>query len=153
MYKSQAARQRALKGFRAGNCRVLVATDIAARGIDIDGVTHVINFELPNEPEVTFTGSGGQPSRCRTRHRVLRSVGTQISPGYRKAFENVANSGRRWAEGEAASKRQAGAAEKVAVAKAAVTAMATNPQTPTANPAAAAASGVAETLKRQPSAF
>ena len=47
--KSQAARQKALKRFRAGNCRVLVATDIAARGIDIDGVTHVINFELPNE--------------------------------------------------------------------------------------------------------
>ena len=46
-----------------------------------------------------------------------------------------------------------GAAEKVAVAKAAVTAMATNPQTPAANPAAAAASGVAETLKRRPSAF
>jgi ATP-dependent RNA helicase RhlE len=49
--KSQQARQRALEGFRAGHTRVLVATDIAARGIDVDGVTHVINFELPNEPE------------------------------------------------------------------------------------------------------
>ncbi|MBT7942749.1 MAG: C-terminal helicase domain-containing protein, partial [Alphaproteobacteria bacterium] len=49
--KSQGARQRALKRFRDGNARVLVATDIAARGIDVDGVTHVINFELPNEPE------------------------------------------------------------------------------------------------------
>ena len=49
--KSQGARQRALKRFRDGHARVLVATDIAARGIDIDGVTHVINFELPNEPE------------------------------------------------------------------------------------------------------
>ncbi len=49
--KSQQARQRALEGFRAGNTRVLVATDIAARGIDVDGVTHVINYELPNEPE------------------------------------------------------------------------------------------------------
>jgi len=49
--KSQAARQRALKRFRAGDARVLVATDIAARGIDVDGVSHVINFELPNEPE------------------------------------------------------------------------------------------------------
>ena len=49
--KSQAARQRALGGFRAGKIRALVATDIAARGIDVDGVTHVINFELPNEPE------------------------------------------------------------------------------------------------------
>ncbi len=49
--KSQAARQRALKRFRAGDARVLVATDIAARGIDVDSVSHVINFELPNEPE------------------------------------------------------------------------------------------------------
>ena len=49
--KSQAARQKVLKRFSAGNCRVLVATEIAARGIDIDGVTHVINYELPNEPE------------------------------------------------------------------------------------------------------
>lgn len=49
--KSQGARQRALKAFKDGAIRVLVATDIAARGIDIDGITHVINFELPNEPE------------------------------------------------------------------------------------------------------
>jgi len=49
--KSQGARQKALSAFRDGRIRVLVATDIAARGIDIDGVSHVINFELPNEPE------------------------------------------------------------------------------------------------------
>jgi ATP-dependent RNA helicase RhlE len=49
--KSQGARQRALERFRAGDARVLVATDIVARGIDVDGVTHVINYELPNEPE------------------------------------------------------------------------------------------------------
>ncbi|HMO16307.1 MAG TPA: DEAD/DEAH box helicase [Pirellulaceae bacterium] len=49
--KSQAARQRALGAFKSGRLRVLVATDLAARGIDIDGVTHVINFDLPNEPE------------------------------------------------------------------------------------------------------
>jgi ATP-dependent RNA helicase RhlE len=49
--KSQGARQRALERFRTGDARILVATDIAARGIDIDNVTHVINFELPNEPE------------------------------------------------------------------------------------------------------
>ena len=49
--KSQGARQRALKRFKSGDVRVLVATDIAARGIDVDGVSHVINFELPNEPE------------------------------------------------------------------------------------------------------
>ena len=49
--KSQAARQRALEAFKTKNIRVLVATDLAARGIDVDGVTHVINFDLPNEPE------------------------------------------------------------------------------------------------------
>jgi len=49
--KSQGARQRALESFRNGQSRVLVATDIAARGIDVDGITHVINFELPNVPE------------------------------------------------------------------------------------------------------
>ncbi|MBV7257761.1 DEAD/DEAH box helicase [Pacificimonas sp. WHA3] len=49
--KSQAQRERALEAFREGKCRVLVATDIAARGIDVDGISHVINFEIPNVPE------------------------------------------------------------------------------------------------------
>ncbi len=49
--KSQNARQRALSDFRAGKVRTLVATDIAARGIDVDGISHIINFDLPNEPE------------------------------------------------------------------------------------------------------
>jgi ATP-dependent RNA helicase RhlE len=49
--KSQGARQRALEAFRTKQIDVLVATDVAARGIDIDGVTHVINYDLPAEPE------------------------------------------------------------------------------------------------------
>ncbi len=49
--KSQNARTRALDRFRSGAGRVLVATDIAARGIDVDGVSHVINYDLPNVPE------------------------------------------------------------------------------------------------------
>ncbi len=49
--KSQGARQRALGRFKTGETPVLVATDLAARGIDVDGVTHVINYELPNVPE------------------------------------------------------------------------------------------------------
>ena len=49
--KSQPQRERALAEFRSGRVRILVATDIAARGIDVSGVSHVINFELPNVPE------------------------------------------------------------------------------------------------------
>ncbi|HEY1153466.1 MAG TPA: helicase-related protein, partial [Pseudolabrys sp.] len=49
--KSQNQRERALTAFRDGRCRTLVATDIAARGIDVDGVSHVINYDLPNVPE------------------------------------------------------------------------------------------------------
>ncbi|MBV1830910.1 DEAD/DEAH box helicase [Komagataeibacter sp. AV436] len=49
--KSQGARERAMSGFRSGNVKVLVATDIAARGIDVDDVTHVFNYDLPNVPE------------------------------------------------------------------------------------------------------
>jgi ATP-dependent RNA helicase RhlE len=49
--KSQGQRERALAGFRNGRVRTLVATDIAARGIDVDGISHVINYDLPNIPE------------------------------------------------------------------------------------------------------
>jgi ATP-dependent RNA helicase RhlE len=49
--KSQGQRERALADFRAGRVRTLVATDIAARGIDVDGISHVINYDLPNIPE------------------------------------------------------------------------------------------------------
>jgi ATP-dependent RNA helicase RhlE len=48
--KSQGARTRTLEGFRRGEIRVLVATDLASRGIDVERVTHVVNYELPNEP-------------------------------------------------------------------------------------------------------
>ena len=61
--KSQNARQRALNDFRDGNTRVLVATDIAARGIDVDGITHVINFEIPNVPE-TYVHRIGRTARA-----------------------------------------------------------------------------------------
>ena len=49
--KSQSARTRALNGFRCGRIDTLIATDIAARGIDVDGISHVVNFDLPNLPE------------------------------------------------------------------------------------------------------
>ena len=61
--KSQNARQRALSNFKTGETRVLVATDIAARGIDIDNLSHVINYELPNIPE-TYVHRIGRTGRA-----------------------------------------------------------------------------------------
>jgi len=61
--KSQNARQRALSNFKDGTTRVLIATDIAARGIDVDELTHVINYELPNVPE-TYVHRIGRTGRA-----------------------------------------------------------------------------------------
>jgi ATP-dependent RNA helicase RhlE len=61
--KSQNARERALARFKKGDSRVLVATDIAARGIDIDAISHVINFDLPNVPE-TYVHRIGRTARA-----------------------------------------------------------------------------------------
>lgn len=61
--KSQVSRQTALKNFKSGETRVLVATDIAARGIDIDELSHVINFNLPNIPE-TYVHRIGRTGRA-----------------------------------------------------------------------------------------
>jgi ATP-dependent RNA helicase RhlE len=61
--KSQNQRDRVLAAFRAGQVRTLVATDIAARGIDVDGISHVINFDLPNVPE-TYVHRIGRTARA-----------------------------------------------------------------------------------------
>ncbi len=61
--KSQNARQRALNGFKDGQIRVLVATDIAARGIDIDELAYVVNYDMPNEPE-TYVHRIGRTGRA-----------------------------------------------------------------------------------------
>jgi ATP-dependent RNA helicase RhlE len=61
--KSQNARQRALTNFKNRETRVLVATDIAARGIDVEDLSHVINYELPNEPE-TYVHRIGRTGRA-----------------------------------------------------------------------------------------
>lgn len=61
--KSQNARQRALSDFKDGSIRVLVATDIAARGIDVDNLSHVINYEIPNVPE-TYVHRIGRTGRA-----------------------------------------------------------------------------------------
>ena len=95
--KSQGARQRALEAFRNKQVQVLVATDVAARGIDIDGVTHVVNFDLPVEPEsyvhrIGRTGRAGAEglaiSFCSTDERgdllaIERLIGQKVplAPG------------------------------------------------------------------------
>ncbi|NCD33902.1 MAG: DEAD/DEAH box helicase [Spartobacteria bacterium] len=61
--KSQTARTSALNGFKTGSIRALVATDIAARGIDVDGITHVVNYDLPEEPE-TYVHRIGRTARA-----------------------------------------------------------------------------------------
>jgi ATP-dependent RNA helicase RhlE len=61
--KSQSQRERALAAFRRGQVKTLVATDIAARGIDVDGVSHVVNFDLPNVPE-TYVHRIGRTARA-----------------------------------------------------------------------------------------
>jgi ATP-dependent RNA helicase RhlE len=68
--KSQNARERALEGFRAGTVPVLVATDIAARGIDVDGVSHVVNYDLPNIPE-TYVHRIGRTGRAGASGRAI----------------------------------------------------------------------------------
>ena len=61
--KAQTARTRALEEFRNGHVRVLVATDIAARGIDVEGISHVVNFDIPNVPE-TYIHRIGRTARA-----------------------------------------------------------------------------------------
>ncbi len=82
--KSQNARQSALNGFRDGKVRILVATDIAARGIDVPGISHVVNFDLPDEAEsyvhrIGRTGRNGADGKAITlvdpaENAKLRSV-------------------------------------------------------------------------------
>jgi ATP-dependent RNA helicase RhlE len=82
--KSQGARTRALADFKSGSVRALVATDIAARGLDIDQLPHVVNFELPNVPEdyvhrIGRTGRAGNAGEaislvCIDEHSFLRDI-------------------------------------------------------------------------------
>jgi ATP-dependent RNA helicase RhlE len=68
--KSQGARERALESIKKGECRVLVATDIAARGIDIDNVTHVFNHDIPNIPE-SYVHRIGRTARAGTEGTAI----------------------------------------------------------------------------------
>ena len=85
--KSQNARERALEAFRSGRIRVLVATDVASRGIDIDDVSHVINFDLPNESE-TYVHRIGRTGRA-GRDGVALSFCDDSEGGYLRDIERL----------------------------------------------------------------
>lgn len=99
--KSQGARTKALADFKKGSVRVLVATDIAARGLDIDQLPHVVNFELPNVPEdyvhrIGRTGRAGNEGEavslvCVDEHKLLRDIERvlkrEVPRGNIKGFE------------------------------------------------------------------
>lgn len=77
--KSQAARQKALGNFKNGRTKVLVATDIAARGIDVDDLSHVINYDLPNIPE-TYVHRIGRTGRAGASGIALSFCDTEEKP-------------------------------------------------------------------------
>jgi len=102
--KTQAARTRALKDFKNGKVRVLVATDVASRGLDIDQLPHVVNFDLPNVPEdyvhrIGRTGRAGNKGRavslvCQDDYPLLENIEQLLAktltqdviPGYEPTF-------------------------------------------------------------------
>jgi ATP-dependent RNA helicase RhlE len=85
--KSQSARQTALDNFRAGRSRVLVATDIAARGIDVEAVTHIVNYELPNVAE-TYVHRIGRTARAGASGAAL-SFCDPTEHGYLRDIEKL----------------------------------------------------------------
>ncbi len=110
--KSQNQRIRALDLFRGGRTRVLVATDIAARGIDVDGVTHVVNFELPETPEA-YVHRIGRTARAGAEGRAIslcdngeRSLLRQIERLTRQTLDVTDRRTRGGAETAEAPRRQ-----------------------------------------------
>ena len=88
--KAQNARERALDAFRSGKARILVATDIAARGIDVPSISHVINYELPNEPE-SYVHRIGRTARAGAGGTAFSFCDTSERP-YLKAIEGLTRS-------------------------------------------------------------
>ncbi|WP_407160691.1 DEAD/DEAH box helicase [Bradyrhizobium sp. STM 3557] len=86
--KSQNHRERTLAAFRSGEIRTLVATDIAARGIDVDGVSHVVNFDLPNVPE-TYVHRIGRTARAGAEGIAISLVAGAEELGYLRDIERL----------------------------------------------------------------
>ena len=86
--KSQNHRERVLASFRSGEVPTLVATDIAARGIDVDGISHVINFDLPNVPE-TYVHRIGRTARAGAEGTAISLVAGAEELGYLRDIERL----------------------------------------------------------------
>jgi ATP-dependent RNA helicase RhlE len=86
--KSQNHRERTLGRFRSGEIRTLIATDIAARGIDVDGISHVINFDLPNVPE-TYVHRIGRTARAGAEGVAISLVAGGEELGYLRDIERL----------------------------------------------------------------
>ena len=86
--KSQNHRERVLSAFRSGEVRTLIATDIAARGIDVDGVSHVVNFDLPNVPE-TYVHRIGRTARAGRDGTAISLVAGAEDMGYLRDIERL----------------------------------------------------------------
>jgi superfamily II DNA/RNA helicase len=86
--KSQNHRERVLAAFRTGEIRTLVATDIAARGIDVDGISHVVNFDLPNVPE-TYVHRIGRTARAGADGIAISLVAGAEELGYLRDIERL----------------------------------------------------------------
>ena len=85
--RSQGERTAAVEGFRSGKYTVLVATDLAARGLDIDGITYVVNFEVPDTPE-SYVHRVGRTGRDRADGTAV----TLVSPEEERAFRALEKS-------------------------------------------------------------
>ncbi len=85
--KSQSQRERALAAFKNGTTKILIATDIAARGIDVDLVTHVVNFDLPNIPE-SYVHRIGRTARAGAAGRAISLCDIE-ERGFLKSIERL----------------------------------------------------------------
>jgi superfamily II DNA/RNA helicase len=86
--KSQNHRERVLASFRSGEVRTLVATDIAARGIDVDGISHVVNFDLPNVPE-TYVHRIGRTARAGADGTAISLIAGAEEMAYLRDIEKL----------------------------------------------------------------
>src|SRR3954449_7367666 len=86
--KSQNHRERVLAAFRSGEIRTLVATDIAARGIDVDGISHVVNFDIPNIPE-TYVHRIGRTARAGADGVAISLIAGAEEMGYLRDIERL----------------------------------------------------------------